>query len=108
MKPKLILYFSVHSAFIEGEASEKKYRVKRRRTVIDMEVIIFFCFIVLTITALIALFTRDRKTNSNQATRRFFLLPPLMGTTNPRKSGYWYTTNWFAGEKVKEAILEGQ
>jgi hypothetical protein len=73
-----------------------------------MEVIIFFCFMVLTITALIALITKDRKDNSNQATRTFFLRPPLMGTTNPRKSGYWYTTNWFAGEKVKEAILEGQ
>jgi hypothetical protein len=73
-----------------------------------MEVIIFFCFIVLTITALLALFTKDRKGNSHHAARMFFLRPPLMGTTNPHKSGYWYTTNWYAGEKVKEAILEGQ
>ena len=73
-----------------------------------MEVIIFFCIMVLTITALIALLTKDRKANSHQTARTFFLPPPLMGTTNPRKSGYWYTTNWYAGEKVKEAILEGQ
>ena len=73
-----------------------------------MEVIIFFCFMVLTITALIALLTKNRKGNANQAARTFFLRPPLMGTTNPSKSGFWYTTNWYAGEKVKEAILEGQ
>ena len=73
-----------------------------------MEVIIFFCFMVLIITALIALFTKDRKANSHNAARTFFLPPPLMGTNNPRKSGFCYTTNWYAGEKVKEAILEGQ
>lgn len=106
-KPRLSLYFSVQPAFIL-EVSEKKYRVKLRRVAIDMEVIIFLCLMVPTITALIALFTKDRKANSHQAARTFFLRPPLMGTTNPRKSGYWYTTNWFAGEKVKEALLEGQ
>jgi hypothetical protein len=73
-----------------------------------MGVIILFCFIALTVTALIALLTKDRKGNSHQGTRKFFLPPPLMGTTNPRKSGFWYTTNWYAGEKVEEAILEGK
>ena len=71
-------------------------------------VIILVCIVVLTITALIAWLTQDRKDHSHQAARRFFLPPPLIGTTNPRKSGFWYTTNWYAGEKVKEAILEGQ
>lgn len=71
-------------------------------------VIILVCIVVLTITALIALPTKDRKDNPHQTTRRFFLLPPLIGTTNPRKSGFWYTTNWFAGEKVNEAISEGK
>ena len=71
-------------------------------------VIIIFFTVVLAITALIALLTKDRKYDSNQTARRFFLLPPLVGTTNPRKSGFWFTTNWFAGEKVEEAILEGK
>jgi hypothetical protein len=71
-------------------------------------VIVIFCFVVLAITALISLFTKGRKDNSHQAARRFLLPPPLVGTTDPHRSGFWYTTNWFAGEKVKEAILEGQ
>ena len=71
-------------------------------------VIILVCIVVLTITALIALLTKDRKDHSHQAARRLFLPPPLVGTTNPRKSGFWYTTNWFAGEKLKEAISEGK
>ena len=71
-------------------------------------VIVFFFIIALAITALIALLTKGRKDDSNKASRWFFLRPPLMGTTNPRRSGYWYTTNWFAREKVEEAILEGQ
>jgi len=74
----------------------------------DIGVIILVCIIVFTITTLIALLTKDRKDHSNEAGRKFFLPPPLMGTTNPRKSGFWYTTNWFAGEKVNEAITEGK
>ncbi len=70
--------------------------------------IIFVCIVVLTIASLKALLTKDRKGNPHQTTRRFFLPPPLIGTTNPRKSGFWYTTNWFAGEKLKEAISEGK
>ena len=71
-------------------------------------VIILVGIMVLTITALIALLTKDRQDHSHQAARRVFLPPPLLGTTNPRKSGFWYTTNWFAGEKVNEAIMEGK
>jgi len=71
-------------------------------------VIILVCIVVLTITALIAWLTQDRQDHSHQAARQFFLPPPLVGTTNPRKSGFWYTTNWFAGEKLKEAISEGK
>jgi hypothetical protein len=70
-------------------------------------VIIIFCFVVLALTALISLLTKGRKDSSHQAAR-FFFPSPLFGTTDPHKSGFWYTTNWFAGEKVKEAILEGQ
>jgi hypothetical protein len=73
-----------------------------------MGVIVFFFIIVLAITALIARLTKGRKGNSGRAAWWFFPRPPLMGTTNPRRSGYWYTTNWFAREKVEEAILEGQ
>jgi hypothetical protein len=76
-------------------------------------VIILVCIVVITITALIALLTKDRKDNPhqttrNQTTRRFYIRPPLMGTTDPHKSGFWYTTNWFAGEKVNEAVSEGK
>lgn len=73
-------------------------------------VIILICIVVLTITitALIALLTKDHQDNPQQTTRRFFHTPPLIGTTNPRKSGLWYTTNWFAREKVDEAISEGK
>jgi hypothetical protein len=71
-------------------------------------VVIFFFIMVLAITTLISLLTRGRKGNSNTAVRRLFLRPPLMGTTDPRRSGYWYTTNWYAREKVEEAIQEGQ
>jgi hypothetical protein len=71
-------------------------------------VIILVCIMVFTITALIALLTKDRKDHSLQDAHRISLSPPLYGTTNSRKSGFWYTTNWYAGEKVKEALLEGQ
>ena len=71
-------------------------------------VIILVGIMMLTITALIALLTKDRQDHSHQAARRVILPPPLLGTTNPRKSGFWYTTNWFAGEKVNEAIREGK
>ena len=71
-------------------------------------VIILFCTVALAITALIARLTQGRKDTFHQAARRFFLPPPLVGTTDPRKSGFWYTTNWFAGEKVNEAIMEGK
>jgi hypothetical protein len=73
-----------------------------------MEVIMLVCMMVSTITTLIALLTKNRTDHSHQAARRFFLPLPLVGTTNPRKSGFWYTTNWFAGEKVNEAIMEGK
>jgi len=71
-------------------------------------VIVFFFIIVLAITALIAQLMNGRKGNSNNAARRPFLRPPLMGTTDPHRSGYWYNTNWYAREKVEEAIQEGQ
>ena len=74
----------------------------------DIGMIVLVCIVVLAFTALIALLTKDRKDPSHQAVRRFFLAPPLIGTTNPRKSGFWYTTNWFAGEKVNEAMMEGK
>ena len=71
-------------------------------------VITFVCIMVFTITALIALLTKDRKDHSHQDARRLSLPPPLYGTTNSRKSGFWYTTGWFTGEKVNEAIREGK
>ncbi len=71
-------------------------------------VIILFCTVSLAITAVIVLLTKSRKDTFHQAARRFVLPPPLIGTTDPHNSGYWYTTNWFAGEKVKEAIMEGK
>ena|SRR5438876_2718079 len=74
----------------------------------DIGEIILVGIVGLAITALIAGLTKDRKDHSHQAARSFFLPPPLVGTTNPRKSGLWYFTNWFAGEKVNEAIREGK
>ncbi len=71
-------------------------------------VLILFCTVALAITSLIALLTKGRKDNFHQAARRFVLRPPLVGTTDPHKSGFWYTTNWYAGEKVNEAIMEGK
>ena len=73
-----------------------------------VNMLILVCIVVLVIAALIALLTKNGKDASHQASRRLFLTPPMFGTTNPRKSGVWYTTNWFAGEKVNEAIREGQ
>jgi hypothetical protein len=71
-------------------------------------VIILIFIVALAISAMLAPLTKDRKGNFHKAVRRFFLAPPLIGTTDPRKSGFWYTTNWFAGEKVNEAIMEGK
>ncbi len=71
-------------------------------------VIILFCTMALAITALIALLTKSRKDTFHQAARRFVLPPPLVGTTDPHKSGYWYTTNWFAGKKSQGSYHRGQ
>jgi hypothetical protein len=73
-----------------------------------MIILVSIVVLVSTITGLLALLTQDRTATSRQARRRFFLPPPLYGTTDPHKSGYWYTTNWFVGEKVNEAIMEGK
>lgn len=73
-----------------------------------VSLLILICIVVLAIAALVALLTKSGKDNSHRTDRRLLLTPPLFGATNPRKSGIWYTTNFFTGEKVNEAIREGQ
>jgi hypothetical protein len=74
----------------------------------DLGIISFVCMTALVIASLIALLTKSHKDASHQDARRLFLSPPLVGTTDPHRSGFWYTSNWFAGEKVNEAIMEGK
>jgi hypothetical protein len=103
-----LVFFCSTSVHMKEKLERRNSAVKPRRAKMGLGVIMLVCIVVLAITALIALLTKDHKDNFHQAARRLFLPPPLMGTTNPRKSGFWYTTNGFAGEKVKEAILQGQ
>jgi hypothetical protein len=73
-----------------------------------MEIIGIFIAVGLasfSIATVIAIVTRGYK---SKAASRFILRPPLLGTTDPRKSGYWHSTNWNTREKVEDNILAGQ
>jgi hypothetical protein len=71
--------------------------------------IIFICIIGLPVMGgLLALVPKRHNNSSRQTSRKFFLVPTLWGTTDPHKTGLWYTTNWYLGERVNEAIREGQ
>ena len=67
--------------------------------------IILIGFATFGTATLLAILIKGPKSKEAQ---KFALRPPLMGTTDRRKSGYWYSTNWYLGEKVNNAITSGK
>lgn len=71
----------------------------------DIGFIILVGIVTFGIATLVAILIKGP---TSKAAGKFVMRPPLIGTTDPRKSGYWYSTNWFLGEKVNDAISAGK